>query len=134
MPDTSPARVKTGSAGSSRHYWAFGAIAAFYGFALLITTSRYFGDTGVYVHDILLFDNGNFNHYPNPIWEFGHLYWRPIGWVLFKWFGGITPFAKSGPETLAAATMLAAFTMICGLACALLFYSLASFLLQRAWK
>jgi hypothetical protein len=134
MPNTSPVDVKTGSASFFQRYWAFGAIAVFYGFALLLTTPRYFGDTGVYVHDILLFDKGAFSRYPNPLWEFGHLYWRPIGWVLFKCFGGLTPFAETGQETLAVTTVLVAFTMICGFVCALLYYSLASSLLQNPWK
>jgi hypothetical protein len=133
MADTFPARVATKSA-SSQRYWGFAAIAVFYCLALLLTTARYFGDTSGYVHDILLFDKGNFSRYPNPIWEFGHLYWRPIGWLLFKCFGGLTPFAKSGPEPLAVTTVLVVFTTICGLMCALLYYSIASSLLRETWK
>jgi hypothetical protein len=133
MPEAILADVPAGS-GSSRRYWGFGAIVVFYAVAVLFTAPRYFGDTGVYVQHILLFDKGNFSHYPNPLWEFGHLYWRPIGWVLFKCFGGLTPFAKGGPETLAVTTVLVAFTAICGLICALLYYSIASSLLGHTWK
>jgi hypothetical protein len=133
MTDTFPGRVKTGSTFPQR-YWGFAAIAAFYAFALLVTTPRYFGDTGGYVADILRFDKATFSGYPNPIWEFGHLYWRPIGWVLFKCFGGFTPFASGGPETLAVTTVLVSFTALCGMVCALLYYSLASSLLQQTWK
>src|SRR5260370_21764187 len=130
MPDTFQARVRTGS-DSLQRFWGFGAIAAFHAFALLMSTSRSVADTLIYVDDILLYDKGDFSRSANPIWEFGHLYWRPIGWLLYKCFGGLTPFSKSGPETLAVTTVLVALTGICGVICALLYYSLASSLLRH---
>ncbi|HEY6391202.1 MAG TPA: glycosyltransferase family 39 protein [Bryobacteraceae bacterium] len=131
---TPTAAMPDAPAVSWQRFRALGAVTALYACALLTTAARHIADTTVYVHDILLFDKGSFEHYPNPIWEFGHLYWRPIGWVLFKWFGGLTPFAASGLEKLVATTVLFSFTMLCGFVCALLFYSMASALLGHRWK
>jgi hypothetical protein len=47
----------------------------------LFTRSDYLGDTMWYAGDIVNFDKGAFAGHPNPLWEFGHLLWRPAGWV-----------------------------------------------------
>jgi len=108
--------------------------AAFYGILVLCTVADFAGDTRYYANDIIRFSEASWHGYPNPLWDFGHLYWRPLGWILFKWFTRFTAYSASGEEAFAATALLVAASIVSGLICTLLFYSLASRLLQTRWK
>lgn len=128
----------SGAPGARLIFWrragSFAAVGLIYSLLFLATTCDYLGDTIYYAQDIVHFDHGNFPGYPNPLWDPGHLYWRPLGWVLLKAFGGLTSYAASGEETLAADALLITFSALCGLICALAFYALAARTLGNQWK
>ena len=100
-------------------------LALLYFAVLSVTHYIYFADTTGYVQNILLFD-----HSPaagrRALWDFGHLLWRPSGWLLFRVFGGMLPYTKTGESNLTVATLLIAASMISGLITILLFRSLAA--------
>lgn len=128
-----PSSTQT-SAVKTRRFAALAGIAVIYFVLVLCTTAEYVGDTPVYVSDIVIFNSQVFHGYPNPLWEFGHLFWRPLGWILFTWFGWLVPYNGAGQETLAVTAVLDALSMLSGLICALLFYVLALRLLRhRGW-
>jgi hypothetical protein len=95
-------------------------------FAVLsITHYAYFADTTGYVQNILLFDR-NAVAARSTFWDFGHLLWRPSGWLLFRVFGGLVPYTKTGESNLTVAALLIAVSVISGLVTVLLFRSLAA--------
>lgn len=68
---------------------------ALYVLFLALTQPPYFGDTVFYAEDVLQFRSGHWSSRFNPLWEFGHLLWRPIGFLL-------APLALAGvPDSIA---------------------------------
>jgi hypothetical protein len=57
-------------------------IAALFALVLLATRSVYLGDTNDYAKDIAEHLGGPPFGQGSSLWEFGHLLWRPLGWVL----------------------------------------------------
>jgi hypothetical protein len=110
-----------------------GVMTLIYAFLTIVTNSNYFGDTELYASSIIQFDNGGFSNSQNTLWESGHLYWRPAGLVLYRAFGGLTSYSKTGEYELAATAMLVAITTACGLACALLLFKTVLRFLKRSW-
>src|SRR5271154_2054173 len=53
----------------------FGPVVLVYLLATLLTGAQFWGDSIDYAEGIL--DHRNF-------WDFGHLFWRPLGWLLAK--------------------------------------------------
>src|SRR5258708_40220772 len=74
-------------------------LAAIYFAIVAATHYAYFGDTMGYVQNILAFD-----HDPvagrRDFWDFGHLLWRPFGWLLFRAFGDLFPCTKARESKL----------------------------------
>ncbi len=81
-----------------RSLWAVAAFA----FILLITRAVELGDTQVYANEIVEhIGKSPFGH-GNSLWEFGHLLWRPLGWLLLsvasaplRTWTGWTPFMQA---------------------------------------
>ena len=60
---------------------------------LAITTAPEVGDTFVYVNSIRDFQTGHWTTQINPIGEFGHLLWRPLGALFSPIFAALVPDA-----------------------------------------
>lgn len=96
------------------------------GFVVLLWATRgyYLGDTNTYVIEIAR----NFGRAPfgaaGGLWEFGHLLWRPFGWLLLE---ASAPFARASEGGLAAvcAFALIAVNAIAGLVTVLLWFAMA---------
>lgn len=71
--------------------YLFGALLAV--ITLTITTAPKIGDTSVYVNSIRDFQAGHWTAQFNPIGEFGHLLWRPLGALLAPVFTAVVPDA-----------------------------------------
>jgi hypothetical protein len=91
-------------------------------------------DTRYYAIDIARFQRGDDHGFLNPFWDFGHLLWRPLGWLLLHWFRGLTPYTSAGEETFAATALLGGVSLLSGMVCAVLFYAITSRLLKAPWK
>jgi hypothetical protein len=50
--------------------------------AVLATTPNYLGDTVAYVGHVLAHASHSYTSTFDPLWEFGHLLWRPLGFLL----------------------------------------------------
>jgi hypothetical protein len=101
----------------------YGLVAAVYLCAIFITNAHFQGDTLYYVNDILA---GT----ASPVfWEFGHLLWRPLGWLLSQ-----SLVAATGLDRQAgAAFVLTAINWIAGLSSVLLLRALAGCVTRREW-
>ncbi len=57
-----------------------------YFLATSLTRAIFFGDTRAYTFSILNFMRGERPAFweDNSFWEFGHLFWRPLGWLAFR--------------------------------------------------
>ena len=54
--------------------------AAVFLLAVLLTDAVFWADTADYVDSVVAFQRGqNYN-----FWEFGHLFWRPAGWLAWS--------------------------------------------------
>lgn len=108
----------------------FGPISLLTIAVLWLTRSDSIGDTMWYASDIVAFDKGGST---SLLWEFGHVFWRPAGWVLYRLFGSLTPYSRTGEEILSSAAVLIALSMICSFVCILLIQSLALRVLKGHW-
>jgi hypothetical protein len=96
------------------------------------TQSAYVSDTAGYVQNILNFDRdpGQGVH---DFWDFGHLLWRPSGWLLYRAIGGFFSYSKSGEDKLTVNALLIAMNLLATLVTVVLFRSLAGRLLSARW-
>ena len=77
---------ETGKQGS---FVSYVLLVAIYVLFLWGTASLNIGDTPIYVDAILRVLNGGSTRFWDQggflsFWEFGHLLWRPLGWLTFK--------------------------------------------------
>ena len=118
-------------------------VVALYIGALGFTNAHFMADSGGYVVSILAY--AGVEHYiienpsvgdfrsENPFWEFGHLYWRPIGFLLYKVFAPVSSLVV-GPDPLYNVLfLLMSVNFVAGLLSALLLYLLINRLTDRHW-
>src|SRR5690242_9183590 len=105
------AQTFTPSSASSGRVVGYAMMTVIYAVLLVATTSTYLGDTGAYASNIVEYDRGLSANSRVLLWEAGHLYWRPLGLVLFRRFAGLTPYSRTGEHELAATAVLVAITM-----------------------
>ncbi|HLL17025.1 MAG TPA: hypothetical protein VK388_18335 [Pyrinomonadaceae bacterium] len=99
-----------------------------YVFATLLTDARFMADTSDYVDSIVARERGVYYNF----WEFGHLIWRPLGWLLWQAAEPVARLFDAGADTRAGVTwLLVALNWVAGLLCVLLFNALAARLLPR---
>ena len=99
-----------------------------YVFATLLTDARFMADTSDYVDSIVAREGGSYYNF----WEFGHLIWRPLGWLLWQAAEPVARLFDAGADTRAGVTwLLVALNWVAGLLCVLLFNALAARLLPR---
>ncbi len=111
----------------------YGPVSAVFLIVLLITRPDYFGDTYGYVQSVLKFDRGGFAPSENPLWDFGHLYWRPLGWLFFKLFGGLTTYAHTGEQNLAVTAVYVCLSIIAAFVSVIFTQSIALRVSGRRW-
>ncbi len=78
--------------------------------ATSFTRAAFFGDTRAYTSSILDFTRGETYHFweDNAFWEFGHLLWRPAGWLAFRISQPVTSrFVGSEPRANIAISLFA---------------------------
>ena len=121
-----------------RRLWQIGPVFLIYLIATLFTDSLNIGDTPVYVDAIVrvvqgggtrFWDEGGFLSF----WEFGHLLWRPLGWICFQI---VRPFItiNSNAELRSAVNLtLAGLNWIAGLVAVLSLNGLVSRLWNTNW-
>ena len=103
------------SAETSRLRMALPWITA-YALVSYLTGAFFMADTVNYVTDV-------YNHYRgfnNSLWEFGHLLWRPLGWVLLRTLGPLIKLFAGPDPQIQVTYIFLALNWLAGLACVLL--------------
>jgi len=120
---------------TSRKLLLFGLLlAALYVGALGLTKAHFMADSGGYVVSILAYagvdeyvtENPLVENYrsQNAFWDFGHLFWRPVGFLLFKIFGRVSKLVI-GPDPASNLYFLfMSLNFVAGLLSVLLLYAL----------
>src|SRR5436189_3368648 len=86
----------------------YGVALLTYLLATLFTQARFTGDATDYVQSIVAYDRRQYYEF----WEFGHLLWRPLGWLLFKVTQPLLLRLSGGDLEAAAATMLVTISLV----------------------
>jgi Dolichyl-phosphate-mannose-protein mannosyltransferase len=92
------------------------------------TMAWYMGDTADYVDSILVHEAGQDYHF----WEFGHLVWSPLGWVVYRAIHPIAALFYSEPR-LQATSALILLSWTAGLTTVLLLFATARRFATRTW-
>jgi len=100
-----------------------GFVLAVYILALLVTEAYYQGDIAEYAAAVLGHLHGPVGRW-DPLWEFGHLLWRPLGLVLLFVAHWISPSGFGLPDHLLLTSLLMWTSRIAGLGFALLLDSM----------
>lgn len=117
---------KFSSLGSARSVRSYVGNAGLYVLATAITDAYFMGDTRIYVDDILTGTGFRF-------WEFGHVLWRPMGWLFFQILHPLTRVFVGDDLRVNVTLTLMALNWVSGLACVLLVHGLARRFSGRSW-
>lgn len=93
--------------------------------AVLFTDAYYLGDTADYVGSVLSRGDNNGAAKWDPLWEFGHVLWRPLGLVLLKALYALSADGFGLPAHLLLTRAFIAVNVLCGLGVAVLMHALA---------
>lgn len=114
-----------------------------YCWATWFTNAHYMADTGGYVVSILAYDGipEYVQENPvvrdhlseNPFWDFGHLFWRPLGFALFNVAGRLSSLVVGPAPNLNVLMILMALSFVAGLACVLLLHAVLRQTTGRLW-
>lgn len=92
--------------------------------ALLPSSSPYIGDTMSYAADIVRHLNGERPGLFDPLWEFGHLLWRPIGAIVAPVARALVPVGWTTDTRIQVAFGLLAISIVAALATGALLYDM----------
>ena len=101
--------------------------------AAWLTDAWFMGDTAVYAGSILNYDAGANPTREFPFWEFGHLLWRPVGWLAYRAARPLTRLAVGDYPVAQATLALMGLNWIAGLVSVVAFRAFLSRLGARAW-
>jgi hypothetical protein len=99
---------------------SYGLLLAVYLLATLFTSAYFMADTADYVESIVSFVGGR-NY---EFWEFGHLFWRPLGWLLYAVCSRLLSLMASGDVRFNVTLVLVALNWLAGLLSVGAFYGI----------
>ncbi|MGH9900997.1 MAG: hypothetical protein ACRD68_04060, partial [Pyrinomonadaceae bacterium] len=100
-----------------------------YVLATAFTNSAFMGDSNDYVESVMSFMSGAGHNF----WEFGHLYWRPLGWLLSRVLRPVTQAFVGADERAGVMLTFLAVNWVAGLLCALVLNALLRRVCDREW-
>lgn len=106
-----------------------GLIVLVYVLATWFTNPWLMGDTVDYADSVVAYHQG----YHLKFWEFGHLLWRPFGWLMFRVFNPLTSLIYGADDRAKITFTLLAINWIGGLICLLLLRALTERVCNRQW-
>ena len=112
---------------------AYAPVAAAFLLATWLTGAWFMGDTAVYTGSILNYDAGAQPTREFPFWEFGHLLWRPVGWLAYRASRPLSALAVGGHAASQVTLALMALNWIAGFASVVTFRALLARLGAREW-
>ena len=121
----------------------YGLVLVVYLLATLFTSAYFMGDTPGYVVSILAYEgvpryvaeNPVVRDYAsqNPFWEFGHLLWRPLGFVLFNLFEPLSRLLVGPDPALNVVFLLVTTGWLAGLLSVFCLQAIALRISGRLW-
>lgn len=121
----------------------YGLVLVVYLLASLFTSAYFMGDTPGYVVSILAYEgvpryaaeNPVVRDYSsqNPFWEFGHLFWRPLGYLLFNTFEPLSRLIVGSDPALNVVFLLVAVNWLAGLLSVFCLHAIALKISGRLW-
>ncbi len=102
-----------------------------------LTGAHFMADTNVYTQAILRhqYGGGPVDYHlttSNPFWDFGHLLWRPLGWLCFSLNSRTHWFANQNQRAEVILTLVG-INFLTALACVILFFLLAKKIIGTPW-
>lgn len=99
------------------------------------TQAHFMGDTSVYAEAIVRYHHGSFEDYhlttSNPFVDFGHLLWRPLGWLCFLIAQPASRLLAHDNQQAEVILTLMGITFLSALVCIVLFFLLARCLVRN---
>ena len=106
-----------------------GLIAVVYILATWFTNPWLMGDTVDYADSVFAYHSG----YHLKFWEFGHLLWRPFGWLMFRVFNPLTSLIFGADDRAKVTFTLLAINWVSGVVCLLVLRALTERVCNRQW-
>lgn len=107
----------------------YAPIVLVYLLATSLTDAYFMADTADYVASIMAHERGVYYDY----WEFGHLFWRPLGWLVFRGMSLLAQPASEAEARVQIVWALLALNWLAGLLCVLSLRSLLGIVTKREW-
>jgi hypothetical protein len=104
-------------------------ISAVYILATLMTRPFFQGDTLDYVSSIVAHTTGEYYDF----WDFGHLFWRPIGWLAFRLSSPVLGMFVGPDPRVQVTLILIILSWMAGLASSLLLLALLRLYCTHGW-
>jgi hypothetical protein len=106
----------------SSPFWSSLCVAIVYAGVLLVTRSVNLGDTPEYAQTVAAHLRKSPFGSVDTLWEFGHLLWRPIGWVLLTALSPLLSRVTAWTAYMQAAFVLIVISCLCGMVNVVLWY------------
>jgi len=102
------------------------------------TGAHFMADTNVYADAVLRHEHGGGPvDYrlltANPFWDFGHVLWRPLGWLCFVVTKPVTQLFAEHSEQGQVILTLIGINFVAALACVISFFLLAKRIVEHTW-
>jgi hypothetical protein len=111
---------------------SYSLVVGAYVLATLLTDAWFMGDTTHYVGGLQAHANGVVVA-TNPFWDFGHLFWRPIAWIIFRLANPITTLFVGADPGLNMTVALMMLGWIGGLLSVVLMRAILNTVAERTW-
>jgi len=106
-----------------------GAVVLAYLLATFFTNAHFEGDTGDYVESIVAYTRGQYYQF----WEFGHVLWRPLGWLLLRAGDPLITRILGGDANANATLVLSTLSWLAGLVSVLALAAILRRFCLRPW-
>jgi hypothetical protein len=111
----------------------YALVGAAYVVATWLTNAWFMGDTSVYADAIVAHDAGRGGIPLNPFLEFGHLLWRPTGWLAYRLTRPLTALFMGHDARAQVTLTLMALNWLAGLWSILCLRAIVARACRRAW-
>lgn len=117
--------------------WLLSSLLLGYLIIWAMTGAHFMADTTVYAQAILEYHHGTDSHAhlltSNSFWDFGHLLWRPLGWICFVLLRPVTQILAHENERAQVTSTLIGIDFVTALACVYFFFTLARRVVESDW-
>ena len=103
-------------------------VVVVYMLATWFTNPWLMGDTVDYADSVIAYEHGRHLSF----WEFGHLFWRPLCWVIYRIFKPLSGLFFGDERSMVTITPIG-INWVGGLACVLVFRALVTRVCNKTW-